>query len=323
MGLKLRQLAKPLKEARKDLKVNKAVLFVEDLFGRKMKNQDTKILLVTEKNRSACIYALKYDPEFFVKNRIKLVFALFMAPKMFSLFNKERAKDYFPKKSRMSFSRFKGLVKESIMKTPSKNIMEILGEGKPNWHERMFGSAYRTAGIQLPIENILVVRDDSISELVHELIHAEDVGMDPENPIKRVILEGRACYGMDIYERIESGADLDTLQILMDARRRSLFGNDGIIRRNFLPLWERLEKVNVRKTRTAMNDFLDEIRKMSWERQKYYVPFTIAIAELAHILNDPYAGFRITTEKQPRKMEDIKNIKEFYKKEIEDYQKRN
>ena len=88
---KLEKLAKPLSEARKDLKVDKAVLFVEDLFGRKLKNQDTKILLVNDENRSECIDAVRQDPKYLVSKRIMGSILLLIEPMIISLISAAKA----------------------------------------------------------------------------------------------------------------------------------------------------------------------------------------------------------------------------------------
>ncbi len=334
---KLEKLARPLPEARKNPKVDKAVLFVEDLFGRKMKNQDTKILLVSDKNRSGYIDAVKHDPKYLVSKRITGSILLFIEPRIISLLSERKAQEYFPEEYHVSLSRFIKWIEKDLNNSDRKKILEVMGELNPDLSEKIFGLA-ESMGLYFSAENIIIARDESVSILVHELIHAEDKNIwglddplkklmsDMKNPVEETISEGRAYYGEYLYKKIEDGMDFDATQILMEIRGESMLGSNGIIKRNLLPLWNGLDREDVRKiARTAIINFFRDIRKTGWywHKQKKYIPFKIAIAELAHILNDPYAAFRITTEKQPRTMEELKNFKEFYKEEIEKYQRLN
>jgi|GEM_PF-6096946 len=347
-GLKLRQLAKPLDEARKDPKVNKAVLFVEDLFGREMKSK-RDVLIINEHNKKEYLKVIEEDleeldhrdcpidekPMGFVP--LSPILSLFYSKEKIEEIRREINPDInwvivTPKDLLNPIK----LIKEHfhVWIPTAPQLKQIGSEDKPKWLDRLVTG--KTAGIHMGSENLIILEEKLILYSgVHELIHAEDLGyLDLTNPLYSVIMEGRATFGQWLFNSREDyfilqGAGLelsalDTIQILIAAKRRSMFGDGGIIHRNLGYMRESLRYIGKKPGMLTTLDgvirnLLREIKSTSIEDQRKYVPFTIAMAELAYTLKNPYAAFRITTEKQPRTEEELKNFKEFYKKEIEEY----
>lgn len=281
--LKLRKLAKPLAEARKDLKVDKAVLFVEDLFGGKLKSKPD-ILIVTDENRL----------EF-----LRLVRRCFPA-----------------KKFDLSF--------REAVKTPELRVshieLEVECRNRKMLEETAVGRKKTGAitGGFLPGENLVVVKGrDNTSTIVHEMIHAEDeYYLDYECSTKTmmkilsIIQEGRAKFGEEVFL---AGEDFNAERYFVDCEVSSPA--------NFKIHYGHLIKTHGLLYTARM--FLESIKNFNREEQEVYYAFKRVLAWLAHKLGDSQAAFRITTEKQPRTKEELKNFKEFYKKEIEEYQRTN
>ncbi|NYZ76942.1 hypothetical protein H0O02_01350 [Candidatus Micrarchaeota archaeon] len=343
--LKLRQLAKPLDEARKDPRVDKAVLFVEDLFRAKMRSSPS-ILIIDDTNRKEYLNAVKEDSAGLDRleamrmgggQKIGLVSSLLSI-----VYPKERLqkmkKEYDPDDEWIIISprdvlatikNPMGLINKIHIYTGTvESLTKVASDEDYKGTERIM--IRKPIGLHMRNENMIVLDEreapPSIT-LTHELIHAEDEKyLDSANPLYRVIIEGRATFGEVIFAVEDSGAKVNTLQMLVATKMKSMFGNGGIIQRNFGQMRDSLRCIGKKPRMLAtldaeIHNFLKEIKATSIEEQRYYVPFMIVIAELAHTLKDPYAAFRITTEKQPRTEEELKNFKEFYKKEIEEYKR--
>jgi hypothetical protein len=342
--LKVRKLAKPLKEARKDPRVNKAALFVENLFGAKMRSNPA-ILIIDDNNRKEYMNAVKEDSAELYRleamelggwQKIAVISSLLSI-----VYPKEKLQKMKEKNDPdnewviISPTDVWAIIKNPLDKIhiytgTVESLTKVASDEGYKGTERVMIS--KPLGLHMRSENMIVLDEREAPPsiiLTHELIHAEDAEyLDSANPLYSTIIEGRATFGEVIFAAEESGIPTNTLEILVGAKMKSMFGDGGIIQRNLGYMRESLKRIGKKPGMFAtldavIHNFLKEIKSTSIQNQKTYVPFTIAIAELAHILKDPYAAFRITTEKQPRTREDVKNIKEFYKEEIEKYQRLN
>ncbi len=286
--LKLRQLAKPLKEARKDPRVDEAVLFVEDLFGRKLKNEPN-IIQVNDENRLKFLRLVRED------------------------YPARQANPFFTKslKSKELIEEYEKLECECS----ARRSLEVIGSKKSEnqklesrLDEIIFGAS---RGIYLFEQDIIVTREGETSLIIHELIHAEDrLALDRENPMISIVEEGRATFGQAVFNWGKEDFDLDAFFIWSE---HSSFRGIATQLRSILKEFG---------LRYLFGLIVEASKRSSIRREKLYEPFKRMLAYIGCEVGDPYLAFQITTKKQPKTKEEL-NDRTFYDKEIEKYQRLN
>ncbi len=300
--VRLRKLARPLPEARKEPMVNKAALCVERLFGRPMR-ASPDILIVTPQNREEFLECVKHDFGHHI---------VFVPSKEFI---EEEMKPWIKENTTV--------IDLNDLKSPLETYRKYLEVAKmghdrvglqmiggvDNRSARMRLETTTTEGMSLNEENIIVIKEGDYPSLVHEIIHAEDFVLfgGASGKLERVLHEGRACFGENIFSRECGEQMLDPELMHLESFIRLLFEKNG----KMLRAW-----VSESGLRNLGGFLWLSVKGTSLQNQTLYMPFFVSLYRLSDAVGDPYRAFRIATDKMPQTRREMKRPLEFYKDEI-------
>lgn len=319
--LRLRQLAKPLDEARKDPECGAAALFVERLLGRPMRS-NAGVILVGDENRETYLGCVDHD--FPPRRPMFSPFSFLLGEEMRARTIPEGAEMFgFEDALRpaRAHERYKQLELEAAARL---RLGEVGGRITPQSGIFMKWG-HPTYGLHIGEFDLVVCPSHDAGTLVHELIHAEDrvlFGI-PRTLLDAAITEGRATFGGELFrksqnpERSPYGLELESLAFMA---RAILKVGPGVF----------MKTARDKGLDYAAAEFADFIRSMkknavdrtSIHYQLIYLPYALALMELSHATGDPFEAFRISTQKPPAAWKQIFMAGEYYRAEAEAVRRR-
>jgi len=319
--LKLRELSRPLAEARKDPGIQEAALFVERMYGRPLKS-NPDVVTVTPENKARYLECVKQD---FPKR------GLVFMPLSFMLSEEKKHRaikellDWDIVDEAIVFE-LKDFLRPAEVRRRC-GMMDFTSTCKRYKLEEIVGIDRRTpyqklkmglvGGIHLTKENIVVSSGDALPILVHELVHSEDnVTLGPvAGKISRTILEGRATFGERLFVLIGQGKygkprDIEAEHLPTLIRR--------LIENAPRTIPESVREQGVFRTIASLSKFLAaSISGMNIATQRYYLPYAITLFEVSRAVGNAFTAFQMATQKPPTTAKEMRNSLEFYRQEIE------
>ncbi|MBU0531976.1 hypothetical protein KKB44_00615 [Candidatus Micrarchaeota archaeon] len=312
--LKLRRLAKPLKEARCNPKVDTAAVFVERLFGRPMQS-NADLILVSDENRETYLRCVDED---FPRRSIVFSPLSFLLDDRQTLHTAPEGAELFGFEDLLrpirTYRRYTKLTAETSARC---SLMEV-GRPADQLHGVFMKWTHPAYGLYIYEYDLVVSPSHDVGTLVHELIHAEDrvlLGI-PRTLLDHALTEGRASFGGELFRT--SPEDHPSYRLQLDSL---IFVIKGLIQKG--P--EVFQKIARDKgIPFAVKDFVrflgslkeNSVEKTSVHYQLLYLPYAIMLLELSQIIGDPYAAFQISTEKHPSSWRHIFSGRNFYANEF-------
>ncbi len=317
--LRLRQIATPLKDARKkDARVERAAVFVEKLFGRPMKS-NPDVLIINGQNKAKILEIIREDyPNAFIFTPYPFLITAEQKKQIFEdLLGRYPDKNFVHMDLLNVFSPLQAYrqVKEIAYNAGLRaTLEEIAGIDDPGFIQKVA----RTFIMGVQIEDMGMVVTNEVQmppSLVHELIHAEDQEIfgKIKNRFRLMVAEGRATFGDALFSAI----DEEEYGPLRNMHNDSLLWHVKMLAANWRETLEDLKGRGLAGSIKSLRGLYVYTAKRSGMRyQLIYLPFAIKLHELAKEVGNAFTAFQMITEKPPESLIHVVRASEYYRDEI-------